>query len=180
MTIKQLHRHFIRLRKIIVISHALNNSKMSASIEDSILQTLESKTVVEDTYLLAQELQKDHNEVVGVMKSLQAHELILVEDIDHFQYILTDEAKSYLKTGSPEAQLMEAIPKEGISLTQLKVRILLRFLTLFQSSVESSVSDIGFKQAMALKWVEVKKENSSTFVFRKVRSWSSHFNRIEV
>eukprot|EP00210_Caulerpa_lentillifera_P002874 g2744.t1 len=141
---------------------------MSTTIEERILRTLESKSVVTDTFVLAQELEKDHNEVVGVMKSLQAHEFILVEDIDHFQYTLTDEAKSYLKTGSPEAQLMTAIPKEGISLPQLKVISLYSTLTLFQSTVEAAVSDIGFKQAMALKWIEVKKENSSTMVYRKV------------
>lgn len=44
--------------------------------------------------------------------------------MDHFRYVLTDEALTYLKTGSPEAQLYYAIPNDGIALSDLKVKFL--------------------------------------------------------
>lgn len=43
------------------------------------------------------------------------------QDIDHFRYSLTAEAKGYLGVGAPEAQVFNAVPPEGISLGDLKV-----------------------------------------------------------
>lgn len=45
------------------------------------------------------------------------------QDVDHFRYEVTEEAKVYLKDGSPEAQLYNAIPSEGIAMAQLKVAV---------------------------------------------------------
>lgn len=39
-------------------------------------------------------------------------------------WVLTDEAKGYATKGSPEAQLVAAIPPEGASKDALKVRFL--------------------------------------------------------
>lgn len=48
-------------------------------IEKSILETLNEKDVIEDTGSFAEALGKEHGEVVGSMKSLQASEMISVE-----------------------------------------------------------------------------------------------------
>lgn len=44
------------------------------------------------------------------------------QDIDHFRWVLTDEAKGYLESGTPEAQVFNAVPPEGIAMAALKVR----------------------------------------------------------
>ena len=51
-------------------------------IENAILTELFEKEVVEDTGKLAETLGREHNEVVGFMKSLQAAEMILVQATD--------------------------------------------------------------------------------------------------
>ncbi len=44
-----------------------------------------------------------------------------MQDIDHFRYVLTEESQGYLTAGSPEAQVFNAVPAEGITLAELKV-----------------------------------------------------------
>lgn len=44
------------------------------------------------------------------------------QEIDHFRYVLTEEAQSYLSTGSPEAQVFNAVPAGGLPMAELKVR----------------------------------------------------------
>jgi len=48
-------------------------------VESAILERLDRHGFIEDTSELAAALGKEHNEVVGSMKSLQAHEMVLVE-----------------------------------------------------------------------------------------------------
>lgn len=46
-----------------------------------------------------------------------------MQDIDHFRYALTEEANGYLAVGSPEAQVFNVVPTDGLPLAQLKVRM---------------------------------------------------------
>ncbi|KAF3778306.1 Phenylalanine--tRNA ligase alpha subunit [Nymphaea thermarum] len=66
-------------------------------------------------------------------------------DIKKEKWVLTDEGKSYTVAGSPEMQLFQAIPPEGISREELQKR------------VDPSVYKIGCSQAMKNKWVEMGK-----------------------
>jgi hypothetical protein len=43
------------------------------------------------------------------------------QDIEHFKWSLTDESQAYLTAGSPEAQVFNAVPAEGLTLAELKV-----------------------------------------------------------
>jgi hypothetical protein len=56
---------------------------------------------------------------------LSTHDCCLstVQDIDHFRWVLTEEAQGYLQNGSPEAQVFNAIPAEGLPMAQLKVQM---------------------------------------------------------
>ena len=48
----------------------------------------------------------------------------ILQDIDHSRWALTDEARGYLDTGSPEAQVFAAVPADGgIALPALKVSV---------------------------------------------------------
>ena len=78
----------------------------------------------------------------------------------------------YLQTGSPEAQLFYSIPEEGVSLAQLKVcnahALVHHEKSSCQTTMDAAVTGIGFNQAMAQKWVEVKKDKGASLIFRKV------------
>lgn len=49
------------------------------------------------------------------------------QDIKREKWVLTDEGNTYTTVGSPEAQLMLAIPPEGISRDDLQVILTLPF-----------------------------------------------------
>ena len=51
----------------------------NSDIERAILETLHENGIIEDTSQLAASHGKEHNDVVGSMKSLQSSEMILVE-----------------------------------------------------------------------------------------------------
>lgn len=51
--------------------------------------------------------------------------VFLLQDISHSRFVLTSEAEVYLTAGSPEVQLFNAVPADGVTLAQLKVRLLL-------------------------------------------------------
>ena len=48
----------------------------------------------------------------------------IVQDIKRERWVLTDEGRTYVDKGSPEVQLFQQIPKEGITLGELEVCIL--------------------------------------------------------
>lgn len=115
------------------------------------LQRLHEAGAIEDSGEFAASINVEHNALVGVLKSLLAYEMITTEvgrhvglfgaaprppsparsrlfhpampqDIDHFRYNLTEEAKGYLGVGSPEAQVFNAVPAEGgIPMAAIKV-----------------------------------------------------------
>ncbi|KAL4438203.1 hypothetical protein ABPG77_010564 [Micractinium sp. CCAP 211/92] len=98
-----------------------------------------------------------HLQLVGLLKSLQASDMITMEDIDHSRIVLTAEAQGYLGKGSPEAQVFAAVPPEGISLAEIKKQL-------------GAAGDVGFKQAMQSKWVAIDKSGGEPRVVRKVES----------
>ncbi|GLI62444.1 hypothetical protein VaNZ11_005065 [Volvox africanus] len=129
-----------------------------ADLETSLLQALHAQEVIADSGDLAKSLGVEHIVLVGTIRSLQASEMITAEDIDHFRYVLTDEAQGYLTAGSPEAQVFNAVPAgEGITLAELKAR------------VSGEAGDVGFKQAMQQRWLALDKSDvGEPRVVRKV------------
>lgn len=122
--------------------------------EEAILGYLEKNEDITDSGVFASKSGIDHNEIVNVIKSLHGFRLVDAQDIKKESWVLTDEGKQYAAAGSPEVQLLSAIPPEGIPRDTL------------QKNVDSSVYKIGFQQAMKNKWVEIEKK--SQMVLRKV------------
>mmetsp|Transcript_20937 Transcript_20937/g.52089 ORF Transcript_20937/g.52089 Transcript_20937/m.52089 type:complete len:507 (+) Transcript_20937:69-1589(+) len=87
----------------------------------------------------------DHKKVIGLMKSLEASELVASTATDQSQLVLTPEALTYLTAGSPEAQAFAAVPAEGCTLAE------------FKAAVDVTVGEVGFKQAMQVKWLGMVK-----------------------
>ncbi|KAF8406436.1 hypothetical protein HHK36_008523 [Tetracentron sinense] len=121
--------------------------------EEAILGFLQTKEEISDSGQFAEERGIDHNEIVNVIKSLHGFRLVDAQDIKRERWVLTDEGRSYIVAGSPEVQLLLAIPSEGISREELQRR------------VDPSVYKIGCAQAIKNKWVEMGKQ----LVSRKVQ-----------
>lgn len=91
---------------------------------------------------------------MGVLKSLESCEFIVMSDIPHTAYILTPEGASYVEANaSPEAQVFKAVADAHAAGTPATIASL--------KEVLGSVADIGFKQAMQQKWVMVDKSGGA-------------------
>jgi len=84
--------------------------------------------------------------------------MIISQDKDHFKWVLTEEAEGYLNNGSPEAQVFNIVPPEGLPMAELKVKL------------PGELGDIGFKQAMQQKWLATDKSSGEPRIVRKVES----------
>ncbi|RYR22809.1 hypothetical protein Ahy_B03g068108 isoform A [Arachis hypogaea] len=122
--------------------------------EEAILGYLQHNEEIKDSGEFAAERNIDHNEIVNVIKSLHGFRYVDAEDIKRETWVLTDEGKTYTATGSPEFQLFNAIPPEGIPKDEL------------QKKLDPSVFKIGCAQAAKNKWVEMGKQ----LVTRKVQN----------
>eukprot|EP01024_Parvocaulis_polyphysoides_P008791 TRINITY_DN12633_c0_g2_i1.p1 TRINITY_DN12633_c0_g2~~TRINITY_DN12633_c0_g2_i1.p1 ORF type:complete len:502 (+),score=95.40 TRINITY_DN12633_c0_g2_i1:127-1632(+) len=129
------------------------------SVEQQLLLYLDANGEVSDSQELVQSLGVDHNVLTGVIKSLASHEMIIVQDIDHFQYALTEEGSSYVQDGSPEAQVFEAVfnQADGMDMNDLKQAL-------------GEVGQIGFKQAMQQKWISLDKSDGKQIIRKQVDS----------
>ena len=96
-----------------------NNPTQAIDIEQSILTTLLTKEMINDTWYFAIESNLDHQLVIGAMKSLLPDFYIKEELITTTYYTLTDEGKDILTNGSPEYQVYKYIPDQGITVNEL-------------------------------------------------------------
>ncbi|KAL8172156.1 hypothetical protein V2J09_023960, partial [Rumex salicifolius] len=137
------------------VSTAASNATSSSvqMAEEAILGYLEKSDCISDSGSFASEHGLDHNDVVNQLKSLHGFRLVVAQDIKRERWVLTDEGKLYAQAGSPEMQLLLAVPTEGIPRDAL------------QKKVGSSVYKIGFQQAMKKEWVVLEKK--SQLVLRK-------------
>lgn len=102
-----------------------------------------------------------HDDVVGVLKSLESCDFVILSDIPNTAYTLTSEGASYVEANaSPEAQVFKAVADAHAAGTPATVASLKEGL--------GSVADIGFKQAMQQKWVMVDKSGGAPVMVPKV------------
>merc|ERR1711871_849770 len=94
----------------------------------------------------ASELQIDHQELVGVVKSLLVDRYVTDEPISKTWGSLSEEAQQICIDGSPEFRVYSAIPPEGISIADLN------------SALGANVGKIGLGQCMKVKWVKKEGE----------------------
>lgn len=130
----------------------------AADIEALLLKQVDRDGALADSGDFAAANGWDHNAVVGVIKSLEAAEMVVTKDIAHSKYVVRGDAEPYVAAGSPEAQVFAAVPADGITLADL------------QAALPSDVVDLGFRQAMQQKWVATDKSSGEPRVVRKVDS----------
>ena len=109
-----------------------------------LLEHISANDVVSDTRAFALQHGKDHQEVVGAMKSVQSlGDVIATKEMSEEKWLLTDEGQKTLQAGSLEARLFQQIASEGSSLEELK------------KSFEGF--SIAFGKASSKKWVSLDK-----------------------
>ncbi|XP_041474896.1 phenylalanine--tRNA ligase alpha subunit-like [Lytechinus variegatus] len=103
-------------------------------------------------------LEKDHQQIVGAIKSLQSlGKLIEAEQQTSKQWELTAEGTEMVNNGSHEAAVYNAVPSEGITQAELMKTV--------------PNAKIGFSKAMSAGWLEVNKKcEGGPRVLRKVSS----------
>ncbi|KAK3159180.1 hypothetical protein QOZ80_2AG0146740 [Eleusine coracana subsp. coracana] len=128
----------------------------AADVEASLLTHLNSAGEVPDSRSYASSLGVSHAELESVIKSLSAFRIVDSTDITKETWVLTEEAKGYAAKGSPEAQLVAAIPPEGATKDVLKEKL-------------GDAFGVGFQAAAKSKWIGFEKGNKE-LVLRKVEN----------
>lgn len=128
-----------------------------ANLEGLVLEALDRQDVITDseTFCQTSEPALRHKDVVGIFRSLEAAHMVCLEARENTRLALTEEAEQYVSDGSPEVQVLRAIPDAGIPLAELKSKL-------------GKLADVGFRQAMQQKWVAIQKTESGQVVQRKV------------
>jgi phenylalanyl-tRNA synthetase alpha chain len=126
-------------------------------IVEKVLATLDANGVLEDSMQFAKANKWDHNEVIGALNQLNAHEYIKSETLETRSVALTKDGEEVLQLGSPEARVFNTIPAgaEGFPMDKL-------------NSDLGQVAKLGFAEGMKLKWVRFDKASGK--VFRNVES----------
>eukprot|EP00004_Rigifila_ramosa_P019819 TRINITY_DN5089_c0_g1_i3.p1 TRINITY_DN5089_c0_g1~~TRINITY_DN5089_c0_g1_i3.p1 ORF type:complete len:517 (-),score=121.31 TRINITY_DN5089_c0_g1_i3:27-1577(-) len=65
----------------------------------------------------------DHQALVGMLKSLSSSEFLVLEFLSKRRITLSAEGLDIVQNGSPEAQVLAAIPKEGITVAALNEKL---------------------------------------------------------
>ncbi|KAI0523628.1 hypothetical protein KFK09_006024 [Dendrobium nobile] len=82
--------------------------------EDSILGFLQNKEAISDSHQFAASVGIDHNELENVIKSLLGFEIADAQEFQKDRWFLKEKGRTYAREGSPEVQLFNAVPPEGI------------------------------------------------------------------
>uniref|UniRef100_A0A7S0YCZ8 phenylalanine--tRNA ligase n=1 Tax=Polytomella parva TaxID=51329 RepID=A0A7S0YCZ8_9CHLO len=126
--------------------------------ETKLLLELDAQGIVKDSGVFCAAHNVDHAGFVGTIKSLIAAEMIVTKDIDHSKYVLTEDGKSCLANGSPEAIMYGLVPAEGLPLASLK------------TVAPGEVGEVGYRQAMQNKWLSMDKSGAEPLIVRKIDS----------
>ncbi|XP_033637091.1 phenylalanine--tRNA ligase alpha subunit-like [Asterias rubens] len=117
---------------------------MADSLGESILQRVEKDGKI-STDVLAKLLERDHQQIVGTVKSLQAlGNVIETKQQTNKYWELTPEGTQMVESGSYEALVYEAVPPEG---------------GILQAELMKKIPNakIGFSKGMSAGWLEVNK-----------------------
>lgn len=126
------------------------------SAENSVLRYLQTHEEISNSEDFALSHGIDHGELLNVIKSLHGFSLVEANDIKKETWILTEEGEKYADSASPEVEIFEAVPSEGIRPEELEARM------------DKQVFSIGRNYAMKNKWLSLSKEGNITLLKRKV------------
>ncbi|KRX89471.1 Phenylalanine--tRNA ligase alpha subunit B [Trichinella pseudospiralis] len=129
---------------------------MEENLADALLVLLSQKAPM-DSDEIARHLNVSHQQIVGVIKSIEAMDrLIKTEQHSRKQWELTEEGKEIIKNGSHEAVLWQHVPNDGIIMDDLMRTV--------------PNAKVGFNKAMSLGWIRLDKTGPKPLVLRKVET----------
>eukprot|EP00053_Salpingoeca_punica_P010537 m.94789 g.94789 ORF g.94789 m.94789 type:complete len:495 (+) comp15423_c0_seq1:108-1592(+) len=107
-----------------------------------------------NSYDFARSLNVDHQDVIGVLKSLNSFGgLIESSDKVSENLVLTEEGEAIKAHGSHEAQVYNIVPANGILQSELQA------LPAYKAM--GSLAEIGFSKAIKSKWLQVAKDKAA-------------------
>ena len=115
---------------------------------------------------LATQLDVDHQDVIGVIKSIQSlGDVIRAEQMEEKMWTLTQEGNSVLDTGSHEVRLYNSVnPEQGTPQPEL------------MKSVPNA--KVGFNKAMSAGWIRIEKVTGVAMVFRNIDAVSDKVQEV--
>lgn len=129
---------------------------MHPDLSESILQHLETNDNI-DTLDLSAIFNVDHQQIVGALKSIQAHgELVEAKVKSRKIFELTEEGNLLVTSGSHEAVVYSGVPSHGITQAEL--------MKTYPNA------KVGFSKAMSKGWIYVDKSVDPPLIKRKVKS----------
>uniref|UniRef100_A0A0K6S8K5 phenylalanine--tRNA ligase n=1 Tax=Chromera velia CCMP2878 TaxID=1169474 RepID=A0A0K6S8K5_9ALVE len=115
-----------------------------ADLKQVLLDALAQGGVIENSEQFAASIEKQHQEVVGALKSLESLDYVKSSSSEEERWGLTDEARTYLEAGTPEAQVVIFVLQKGpAGLPQPELA----------QSIPQNIMKVGFSQAMKNKWL---------------------------
>ncbi|KAG6383582.1 hypothetical protein SASPL_156656 [Salvia splendens] len=121
--------------------------------QEAVLGHLKRNQEISDSGVFSQEKGIDHEELVNAIKSLNAFGLVIASDIKREKWLLSEEAQSYVKYGSAEVLLFEAVPAEGTAKAKLQEIVKSKLPVDLDDKTKSLIYDKGWAQAMKNKWI---------------------------
>jgi len=116
---------------------------VAVDLEQLILNKLQEENEILDTWEYSKVLNIDHQQLIGVVKSLLVDRYVVDEPLSTTYWALTDEGKDVVLNGSPEIQVLRAIPLEGVTVASINASL-------------GEVAKIGVGVCMKNKWIQKK------------------------
>ena len=120
---------------------AAANLAPAVDLEQLILSTLASGNDIADSWIFAESNNVDHQNLIGALKSLLVDAYAADVPITSSFWVLTDEGSEIVTKGSPEFQVYQAVPAEGISVVELNTTM-------------GEIGKIGLGPCMKNKWLK--------------------------
>ena len=113
--------------------------------ESAILSALSSEegSTIADTYAFAASHNFDHNQVVGVSKSLEGDAYVTLKELSTQFFVLQKEASDISTNGSQEVRVLNALVKAGDAGLSIPA---------LQQEVGKDISKIGMGNCLKNKW----------------------------
>ena len=100
--------------------------------------------------ILAKEMKKDHQQIVGLIKGLESKEVVELQKKESKVITLTEGGKDCLEKGSPDIQILKELKQNG---AQTKKNLMTKF--------SKSVMGFGFNLAMKSKSISYDKKSDN-------------------
>ena len=100
--------------------HSVIHPSMNALDQETVLQLVDEGTI-RDSRELCQERGWDHESLVGILKSLESKDMLILGSQTKEISILTSEGLLVLEEGSPEYQVFAQVSKDGSPKVEVEV-----------------------------------------------------------